>query len=373
VKKYGEISLAGITFPSPSNQCWSEPVPYIFKHGAMQLLQQPDKITILYNEDHEVRWVRLNEPHRTPPTPSWHGDSVAHYEGDTLVIDTVGVKTDRPFAMIDLFGALHQGLHVVERYTLLDYEAAKARWNAATRSLCATRAPQPQLYRQVPADPSRSRMKAPSRRRGPPPSLCARPRRMAGVVCAENRYEYYNHKVGGPRADKPDFDREQWAGGDPGVFAIEEASNGRQIRADVSCLGSVLGWHFQLMLRMTVRLGQHGNIAAGGWGHQDNERDRAHDRPRYDPGTASGSLDNTFGLAPVVFGKASIGPRVRGAALAAGTIKTLTFGGSGSVTVPAGATVSDPISFHVDAQQDIAVSLFVALPMCSRASTPTPS
>ena len=72
-------------------------------------------------------------------------------------------------------------------------------------------------------------------------------------------------------------------------------------------------------------------------------------------------LDNTFGLAPVVFDKASIGPRVRGAALAAGAIKPLTFGGNGAVTVPAGATVeSDPVSFHVDAQQDVAVSLFVA-------------
>ena len=69
-------------------------------------------------------------------------------------------------------------------------------------------------------------------------------------------------------------------------------------------------------------------------------------------------LDNTFGLAPVVFDKASIGPRVRGAALAAGAIKPLTFGGNGAVTVPAGATVeSDPVSFHVDAQQDVAVSL----------------
>src|SRR6516165_7105306 len=72
-------------------------------------------------------------------------------------------------------------------------------------------------------------------------------------------------------------------------------------------------------------------------------------------------LDNTFGLAPVVFDKATIGPRVRGAALAAGAIKPLTFGGNGAVTVPAGATVeSDPVSFHVDAQQDVAVSLFVA-------------
>jgi lysophospholipase L1-like esterase len=72
-------------------------------------------------------------------------------------------------------------------------------------------------------------------------------------------------------------------------------------------------------------------------------------------------LDNTFGLAPVVFGKASIGPRVRGPAVAAGMIKSLTFGGKGAVTIPAGATVeSDPVALHVDAQQDIAVSLFIA-------------
>ena len=31
VKKFGEISLAGITYPNPSNQCWPEPMPFIFK------------------------------------------------------------------------------------------------------------------------------------------------------------------------------------------------------------------------------------------------------------------------------------------------------------------------------------------------------
>jgi hypothetical protein len=42
------------------------------------------------------------------------------------VIDTVGVKTDRPFAMIDLFGTPYtEKLHVVERYQLLDYVAVK--------------------------------------------------------------------------------------------------------------------------------------------------------------------------------------------------------------------------------------------------------
>src|SRR5215813_10983222 len=72
VKKKGELSIAGVTYPSPANQCWPEPVPFLFKHMAMQILQLPDKIVQLFNEDHEVRIVRLNEPHPAKVTPSWH-------------------------------------------------------------------------------------------------------------------------------------------------------------------------------------------------------------------------------------------------------------------------------------------------------------
>src|SRR5271169_3427094 len=123
VKKFGEISLAGITYGNPSNQCWPEPMPFIFKRLAMQMIQQPDKVTILYGEDHEVRRVRLNEPHQAPVTPSWYGDSVGHYEGDTLVIDTVGIRADRKYAMVDLFGTPYtKSLHVVERYRLRDWD-----------------------------------------------------------------------------------------------------------------------------------------------------------------------------------------------------------------------------------------------------------
>ena len=126
VKKHAEMSLAGVGYPSPRNQCWPEGVPFIFTNSAVQLLQQPDKITMLYDEDHEVRRVRMNEPHPARVTPSWYGDSVGHYEGDTLVIDTVGIKADRPYAMVDFFGTPYSGaLHVVERYRLLDYNAWK--------------------------------------------------------------------------------------------------------------------------------------------------------------------------------------------------------------------------------------------------------
>jgi hypothetical protein len=91
----------------------------------MQTLQQPRQVRILYDEIHQFRQVRLNEPHPPNVKPSWHGDSVGHYKGE-LIIDTVAVKTDRPFAMIDLFCAPYaKALHVIERYRLLDYQGAK--------------------------------------------------------------------------------------------------------------------------------------------------------------------------------------------------------------------------------------------------------
>src|SRR5579862_6916993 len=61
VKHFGEISLAGVTYPNPSNQCWPFPMPFIFKQFTIEMIQQPSRITIVYGGDHEVRRVRLNE------------------------------------------------------------------------------------------------------------------------------------------------------------------------------------------------------------------------------------------------------------------------------------------------------------------------
>jgi len=125
VKKHGVLGLNGIGDPNPRNQCWPEGVPFVFTNGPTELLQQKDKVTILYAYDHQVRHVRMNQPHPAKVTPSWYGDSVGHYEGDTLVIDTVGMKVGR-YSMVDWYGTPHtEALHVVERYRLLDREAAK--------------------------------------------------------------------------------------------------------------------------------------------------------------------------------------------------------------------------------------------------------
>ena len=125
VKKHAELGLNGIGDPNPRNQCWPEGVPFVFTNGPTQLVQTPDKVTILYAYDHQVRRVRMNQTHPAHVTPTWYGDSVGHYEGDTLVVDTVGMKVGK-YSMVDWYGTPHtEALHVVERYRLLDPGAAK--------------------------------------------------------------------------------------------------------------------------------------------------------------------------------------------------------------------------------------------------------
>ena len=135
VKQHGEISLKGEVYSTPSNQCWPGGVPFVFANIGVRILQHGDNVTILYTNNHEVRHVRLNAAHQPNVAPSWYGDSVGHYEGDTLVIDTVGIKIG-PHAMVDMYGTPHsEALHVVERYRLLDYEAAKEAQERGQRGL----------------------------------------------------------------------------------------------------------------------------------------------------------------------------------------------------------------------------------------------
>jgi lysophospholipase L1-like esterase len=70
---------------------------------------------------------------------------------------------------------------------------------------------------------------------------------------------------------------------------------------------------------------------------------------------------NPFGSRPLSIGGASVGLQASGAALAAGSNHTLTFGGRASITIPVGAYVSsDPAPLSVGAQQNLTVSLFIS-------------
>jgi hypothetical protein len=127
VKAKGEISKQGRTYADPSNQCMPYAPPFTFAMQlAVSILQEKDRITMVYYKDDQVRHVRLNSSHPAHVDPTWMGDSIAHYEGDTLVIDTIGIKTG-PVNYIDRWGTPHtNSLHVIEEYRLIDGAEAKA-------------------------------------------------------------------------------------------------------------------------------------------------------------------------------------------------------------------------------------------------------
>jgi hypothetical protein len=209
VKKFGELSLAGITYGNPSNQCWPEPPPFLYMQGFVQIIQQPDKVTFLYSAMRDVRRVRLNMSHPEPLTPSLYGDSVGHYEDNTLVIDTVGVRTDRPYAMIDLFGTPYtKSLHLVERYSLRDYDDVKdaidrnlkENWQEFGDVFSQHRGKFLQLHLTIEDEGVFTTPWTATLTYVPGPD------QMAEQVCADNIHQYYyNNDADVPRAEKPDF------------------------------------------------------------------------------------------------------------------------------------------------------------------------
>ncbi len=134
--------LAGLPHPQTQTMCLPPGVPHISNlFDNMQVLQMPDEVVFMYSRNSHARHVYLNQPHHAEPGHSWWGDSVGHYEGDTLVVDTYGL-TDQ--TEVDRFGTTHSNkMHVVERFrmsndgstlelsfTVVDHEAFTVPWSA---------------------------------------------------------------------------------------------------------------------------------------------------------------------------------------------------------------------------------------------------
>jgi hypothetical protein len=216
VRKNGLLAKAGLGYPDPSNQCRPYAPPFNF---AMQLgldvLRKKDGLTFIYSQDDQVRHVRLNGVHPPNVTPSAMGDSIGHYEGDTLVVDTVGISHG-PFTMVDRWGTPHSdALHVVERYRLIDGAEAKAAMDKHEKTdgrvggAAGAMALDPDM--SVKGLQVEVTVEDPNVFTTPWSAFVTYRRMNASTqwteqVCAENPTEYYaNQWVGLPKADRPDF------------------------------------------------------------------------------------------------------------------------------------------------------------------------
>lgn len=121
----------------PAVKCFMPGVPRAtYMPFPFQIVQTPDHILVAYEFASATRTVYMNKPDFEAPADAWMGHSRGHWEGDTLVVD---VTSQMPDTWFDSSGNFHSdGLHVVERYTLigpnaLRYEATIEDPNVFTR------------------------------------------------------------------------------------------------------------------------------------------------------------------------------------------------------------------------------------------------
>ena len=88
----------------------------VLYNNLKKIVQTDDHILIFVEMVHDARIVRMGQEHAPPDIRQWMGDSIGHWEGDTLVVDTTNFN-DTPALPL-----ASRNLHVVERFTRVDTE-----------------------------------------------------------------------------------------------------------------------------------------------------------------------------------------------------------------------------------------------------------
>jgi hypothetical protein len=122
-KRQEYVARRGID--DPMGRCLLSGVPRIsFRPLPFQIVQIPGQIILLYEVHHAFRVVPTDgRPHPDDVEPSFLGDSVARWEGDTLVVDVTGFNEKTWLTGV---GTIHsEKLHVTERYTRDSYDTIR--------------------------------------------------------------------------------------------------------------------------------------------------------------------------------------------------------------------------------------------------------
>ena len=145
--------------------------------NPMYFLQTPTVVVMIRTSNNDFRHIYLTDKHSENVKTSWYGESIGHYEGDTLVIDTIGLS-DR--MVLDVYRTPHtEKLHVVERWKVVD----------GGKMLEATfTVEDPDAFYQPWSGMRRYRRAE---------------REDSEMICAENNQHLFDYHI--PTADKPDF------------------------------------------------------------------------------------------------------------------------------------------------------------------------
>ena len=184
MRKANEDVLNGKVPYVPRERCWPAGVPAFVLEPPFNItvfIQTAKEIVIVHQQDQQFRHIYLNVPHSAHVKPSWTGESVGHFEGDEIVVDTIGFN-DRTF--VDNYRTPHTDkMHVIERFKLID--GGKTLEDRLTIE-------DPGAFTVPWAAVQRWQRNS----RGP----------LEEISCAENNVDFFNYEVRPiPQAAKPDF------------------------------------------------------------------------------------------------------------------------------------------------------------------------
>ena len=117
---FGPRSVPVLETNDPVYACFPPGTPRVYLHPfPMEIVQTSGRIVMLFEYDHLIRQIYTDgREHRTDLAPMWMGDSTGHWEGDTLVVETVNFN-DKTW--VDRRGVPHsEEMRVVERIRLLE-------------------------------------------------------------------------------------------------------------------------------------------------------------------------------------------------------------------------------------------------------------
>jgi hypothetical protein len=118
LKQHNDLVLSGKPAFPPQASCWPAGVPHFLLYPVQPVyfVQTPKEVIMTWQADHQIRHVYLQDKHSDGVKPSWYGESIGHYEGDTLIVDTIGLNDK---TAIDGYQTPHSDqLHVVERFRM---------------------------------------------------------------------------------------------------------------------------------------------------------------------------------------------------------------------------------------------------------------
>jgi hypothetical protein len=120
MRKANDDVLTGHVPFRARESCWPPGVPTFLVYALatpLYFLQTPGMVMITYSGGPELRHVYLGASHSANPKKSWYGESVGRYDGNTLIVDTIGLNAR---TYVDNYRTPHtEQLHVVERYRLM--------------------------------------------------------------------------------------------------------------------------------------------------------------------------------------------------------------------------------------------------------------